>query len=74
MSITDSKMEQHRDTAGPARRTYASLSEARGFIAECWWRNYKAVSIAPMGKPSFWLHVGSGSPVAKDAMYEEVTP
>lgn len=74
MSTTDSKFEKHRDTEGPARRTYASLFESRGFRHEGRVGG-GTVSISPMAARSFWRHVeGTGKPTSRDAMYEEVTP
>lgn len=76
MSTTDSKFEQHRDTEGPARRTYASLEATRGFRNDpgCIEEGHHQVTIAPMGGRTYWRHVGSGRWNAKDALYEEVTP
>lgn len=78
MSTTDSKLEQHRDTEGPARRTYASLEGTRGyvFLGQSQKDGHYAVhvQIGPMGKPSEWRHVGSGKWNSLSALYEEVEP
>lgn len=83
MSTIDEKLERHRQSDGPARRTYASLAASRGF-----WPNpradgiimpenirddeYHCVAICPMDTRTFWRHVGGGKWNSKDALYEEV--
>jgi hypothetical protein len=75
VSTTDSKLEQHRDTEGPARRTYASLEAARGFRADVARNSFDvAISTCPMDVRAYWRHVGSGKWNAAGALYEEVKP
>lgn len=60
---------------GPARRTYASLYDARGFQLEAGSDvdGHLHVSIGPMATRSRWRYVaGSGRPTSRDALYEEV--
>lgn len=75
MTTPDAKLEQHRDTEGPARRTYASLEGARGFgVTATSPTAATLISIQPMDVRTYWRHVGSGKWNSKDALYEEVKP
>lgn len=66
MTTPDSKSE-------PARRTYASLFDARGFGMAAMTPAMTIISIQPMNVRTYWRHVeGTGKWNAKDALYEEV--
>lgn len=75
MSTLDEKLEHHapaRDDV--ARRTYASLQNARGFVAELVTTEdgRRIVSIATMGTRSYWAHNGQGKWNAGGAVYERI--
>jgi len=74
MITLDAKLEQRKDTEGPARRTYASLEGTRGFLDGSLCEGGWVLRICPMDVVSYWRHVGAGKPTAKDALYEEVKP
>jgi hypothetical protein len=68
-----SKLEQQRNTEGPARRTYQSLLHARGFQLNQGQRGTGViVSIRPMDTRTYWRHVGAGKWNSPNAVYEEL--
>lgn len=74
MSTLDAKLEQQRNTEGPARRHFDSLEGCRGYhvLGQSQRDGHYAmhVQIAPMGKVSEWRHVGSGKWNSAGALYE----
>lgn len=73
MSTLDEKLEQRQSVGGPARRSYASLRDARGGIrSERRVGGRVVLEIRSMDQSSFWQHDGAGRYNAAGAMYERV--
>lgn len=71
MSAPEDK-QQDVERGGKARRTYASLECCYGFVVRGASRDDAVVSICPGAERTYWRHVGTGRPTAKDALYEKV--
>lgn len=87
MSDPATKLEQQRSTEGPARRTYASLQQARGFcgllttkvldllpahVSSLVRVGEHVVALMPMTERTYWRHVGGGRWDSAGALYEKV--